>query len=225
MGIKILIPRCFSLKGNRIQSHHHGEGIIKLINYDGTVKIYNRPLHVSEIMGEFPKYMVCPSDSFYIGQKIPSLSEEDKLQLGQNYLLLPKHFFHSVFSFTFLLQCRSGCALLANKTASCQPFDIQKMPSGSLRIRVSEEFITQLIEQGKIKENDDDRPSLGKSIRVCNTPQLQKDYKQLVGRRQWKPKLDTIAERHGHKRKISIKRKKGPKKQGDRSKDLIFRRH
>ncbi|CAI9768794.1 unnamed protein product [Fraxinus pennsylvanica] len=233
-----MIPRCFPLIGNRIsckhfQSHHHGKGIIKLIKYDGTVKIYNRPLHVSEIVDEFPKYMVCPSDSFYIGQKISSLSEEDKLQLGQNYLLLPKHLFHSVFSFTFFLQCQSGCALLAKNAASnCRPFDIQKTPSGSLRIRVSEEFITQLIEQGKIKENDDQQPSLGKNIRVCNTPQLQKDYQQLVGQRQWKPKLDTISERH-HKKKISIKRKKkihshssqGSLKQGDRSKDLILRRH
>ncbi|KAL2543449.1 hypothetical protein Adt_04427 [Abeliophyllum distichum] len=216
MGIKILnfqiIPHCFPLMGFRhFQSHHHhhhhGKRIIKLIKYDGTVKIYNRPLHVSEITEEFPKYMVCPSDSFYIGQKIPSLSVDEKLRLGQNYLLLPKQFFHSVFSFTLFLQCQTGCASLTknvflNKAASCQPFDIQKTPSGSLRIRVSEQFITQLIEQGKDDQDQDQQ-----NIRVCTTPQLQKDYQQLVGQRQWKPKLDTISERH-HKKKISIKTKK-----------------
>ncbi|KAL2559988.1 hypothetical protein Fot_04727 [Forsythia ovata] len=154
--------------------------------------------------------MVCPSDSFYIGQKIPSLSDDEKLQLGQNYLLLPKQLFHSTFSFTLFLQCQTGCASLAknallNKAANCQPFDIQKTPSGSLRIRVSEQFITLLIEQGKDIDQDQDQDQ--QHIRVCTTPQLQKDYQQLVGQRQWKPKLDTISERH-HKKKISIKTKK-----------------
>ena len=45
--------------------------------------------------------------------------------------------------------------------------------------------------------------------RVCTTPQLQKQYAQLVGSRHWKPKLETIKEME--KRKISsfgMKRKK-----------------
>ena len=45
--------------------------------------------------------------------------------------------------------------------------------------------------------------------RVCTTPQLQKQYAQLMGSRHWKPKLETIKEME--KRKISsfgMKRKK-----------------
>lgn len=199
-----------------------GPSTIKLIKSDGIVKIYDRPILVSELMVEFPKHRVCRSDSFYIGQKIPALSEDDKLQLGHKYFLLPKHFFQSVLSFvtvasfaspqshavsSSLEMSRNSKTAFLKKAASCQPFDIQKTPSGCLRIRVSEEFIAQLImEEGKIKDEEGGaESSSGKpKSRVCTTPQLQKDYTQLVGSRQWKPKLETIKEKEKEKEKRKL---------------------
>ena len=242
MGIKFLnmqtIPWCFHLMSNPVSCMHlqpeepevsTGGGIIKLIKSDGIVRIYDRPIHVSELMMEFPKHRVCPSDSFYIGQKIPALSEDDELQLGHKYFLLPKHFFQSVLSFVTVasfassqshpspvsssLISRDSRTAFLKKAANCQPFDIQKTPSGCLRIRVSDEFIAQLMEEGKIKDETaaaETSSSSGKpKSRVCTTPQLQKDYTQLVGSRQWKPKLETIKEKE--KRKLSsfgMKRRK-----------------
>lgn len=237
MGIKFLnlqtIPWCFHLMSNPVSCMHlqpeapEGSGTIKLIKSDGIVKIYDRPIHVSELMLEFPKHRVCHSDSFYIGQKIPALSEDDELQLGHKYFLLPKHFFQSVLSFVTVasfassqshpspdsssLMSRGSKNAFLKKAASCQPFDIQKTPSGCLRIRVSDEFIAQLMEEGKIKDEDGAaETSSGKpKSRVCTTPQLQKDYTQLVGSRQWKPKLETIKETE--KKKLSsfgMKRRK-----------------
>nr|DAD41155.1 TPA_asm: hypothetical protein HUJ06_015478 [Nelumbo nucifera] len=54
---------------------------IKLIKSDGLVKIYLRHINVSDLILEFPKHLVCHSDSFYIGQKILALSENAKLQV------------------------------------------------------------------------------------------------------------------------------------------------
>ncbi|XWS44547.1 hypothetical protein CRYUN_Cryun15aG0055400 [Craigia yunnanensis] len=218
MGIKLLnlhtIPWCFHLLGNHISCLHLQPepplGTIKLINSDGLVKIYDRPIHVSELMMEFPKHMVCRSDSFYIGQKIPALSKDDKLQLGHKYILLPKQFFQTVLSFVTIASfanarspqsplgssSRESRNALLKKATACQPFHIQKSSSGSLRIRVSDEFIWQLMEECRMKEDIDENLS-----RVCTTPQLQKQYAQLVGSRHWKPKLETIKEIE--KRKIS----------------------
>ncbi|KAJ4828509.1 hypothetical protein Tsubulata_020340 [Turnera subulata] len=200
---------------------------IKLIKSDGLVKIYDRPIHVSELMLQFPKHLVCRSDSFYIGQKIPALSENDQLQLGHKYFLLPKHCFQSVLSFVTIASFASSCALqvqsssfrdsrkaLLKKAAAVQPFDIQKSASGCLRIRVSDEFISQLMEEGTIREgteeDEEEGSSSGKETsKVCTTAQLQKDYTMLVGPRMWKPKLETIKEKE--KRKLSsfgIKRRK-----------------
>ncbi|XP_022773817.1 uncharacterized protein LOC111316066 [Durio zibethinus] len=226
MGIKLLnrhtIPWCLHLLGHHISCLHlqpEPVGTVKVMNTDGLVKIYDRPIHVSELMTEFPKHMVCRSDSFYIGQKIPALSKDDKLQLGHNYFLLPKQFFQSVLSFVTIasfanarspqspLPCSSvqeSRNAMLKKASACQPFHIQKSSSGCLRIRVSDEFIWQLMEEGGMKEDVDESWS-----KVCTTPQLQKQYSQLVCSRHWKPKLETIKEME--KRKISsfgMKRKK-----------------
>lgn len=223
MGIKLLnlqtIPWCFQFVSNpisclQIQPDHVEPPIrtIKLVKSDGLVKIYDRPVHVSELMMEFPKHMVCRSDSFYIGQKIPPLSENDQLQLGHKYFLLPKHFFQTVLSFVTIASfasSRDSRNAFLKKAAACQPFDIQKTPSGCPRIRVSDEFLSQLMEEGNIKEENEKGLSKFKS-KVCTTPQLQKDYTQLIGlSRQWKPKLETIKETE--KRKLSafaMKRRK-----------------
>jgi hypothetical protein len=53
-----------------------------------------------------------PADSFYIGQNIPTLSEDELLQLGQKYFL-PKHFFQYVLSFVTIASFPSGCPHIA----------------------------------------------------------------------------------------------------------------
>ncbi|KVH88201.1 Protein of unknown function DUF4228 [Cynara cardunculus var. scolymus] len=167
--------------------------------------------------------MVCRSDSFYIGQKIPPLSQHDRLQPGHTYFLLPTRLFHSVLSFVTIASFANSCqhqdhmddsnanimkmkAAFLKKAAasSCSPFDIQKTSSGTLRIRVSEIFISQLMMDQPNKELIDLETDL-----LCTTPQLHKEYKQLVvgSRRGWKPKLEMIKETPppiGKKRKVKM---------------------
>ncbi|KAI3916936.1 hypothetical protein MKW98_014397 [Papaver atlanticum] len=207
-----------------------GTTTIKVIKSDGLVKIYHKPINASDLMTEFPKHLICHSDSFYIGQKIQALSEKDKLQLGHKYFLLPQHLFQSVLSFVTIASFATASsksssqvspltttpssvssansvltakvrknADVLNKVRSCQPFDIRKTASGSLQIRVSDEFISKLMESpSSVKEDDqknEDEDENRVKQRICNTPQLQKDYSQLVGcSKQWKPKLETISE-------------------------------
>lgn len=215
MGIRFLnlqmIPWCFHFMGNPT-SCSPPAGTIKLIKSNGLVKIYDRPIHVSELMVEFPKHLVCHSDSFYIGQKIPALSENDQLQFGHKYFLLPQDCFQSVLSFVTIASFTSSSLqpqplsarnAFLKKAPTCQPFDIQKSPNGCLRIRVLDEFISQLMEEGEVEESEEDESSgnCKPRSRVCTTPQLEKHYTQLVGSRRWIPKLETIEEQE--KRKLS----------------------
>ncbi|XP_022740433.1 uncharacterized protein LOC111292362 [Durio zibethinus] len=213
MGIKLLnlhtIPWCFHLLSNHISCFHLQPepplGDIKLIKSDGLVNIYGRPINVSELMTEFPNHMVCRSDSFYIGQKIPALSEDEQLQLGHKYFLLPRQFFQSVLSFVTIASFANASSLqssresknaLLKKAAACEPFHIDKSSSGCLRIRVSDEFIWQLMEEGRMKDHTEESWS-----RVCTTLALQKQYAQLVGSYHWKPKLETIKEMEKRRKK------------------------
>ncbi|XP_058103549.1 uncharacterized protein LOC131247127 [Magnolia sinica] len=201
---------------------------IKLIKSDGHVKIYDRPIAASELMLQFPKHLICHSDSFFIGQKIPALSATDHLKLGHKYFLLPTHFFQSVLSFVTIASIASSSSPIPpspsskkadfiKKAALCRPFDIHKTPSGMLQIRVSDEFISKLMEEGRIKgedeEGEEENSRTKPKGRVCTTPELEKDYIRLVGFRrskEWKPKLETIREKK-ERRKFSsfgIKRRK-----------------
>ncbi|KAG8365766.1 hypothetical protein BUALT_Bualt17G0006000 [Buddleja alternifolia] len=168
--------------------HGRSTSLIKLVKSDGGVETYDRPIKAWELMEEFPKHMVCRSDCFYIGQKTPALSQHDRLQPGHNYFLLPANFFQSDLSFATVLRCRSAFSGRSS-------FEVEKTPSGSLRIKVFEDVLFQ---QQQVEATTSEKSI----IRVCTTPQLRKDYEQLVGRQRmhhWKPKLDTIAEKKNKK--------------------------
>lgn len=169
---------CFGMRGWSVHLQEHRKAI-KLLKCDGEVRIYDRPIKAGEVMDEFPKHMVCRSDCFFIGQKIPALPQHHRLQPGHNYFLLPANAFQSNFTFSSFVRCSSKFGAAA--------FQIEKTPAGSLRIKLSDEY-------GQQQELD---AGMAKTL-IITTPQLRRDYEQLVvlmRRNQWKPKLDTIAEK------------------------------
>ncbi|KAL4360657.1 hypothetical protein GQ457_04G034080 [Hibiscus cannabinus] len=216
MGPKRTNPWWFRLMSNHFSCLHHRREpprrTLKVISCDGRVAVYDRPVHVSELMSQFPKHMICRSDSLYIGRKIPPLAMDDKLRLGHNYFLLPQKSFQSALSFVTVASfanARYSSPRSSNKKpAACQPFHVEKTESGCLRIRVSDEFIRELMEESETED--------GVISRVCTTPQLQKQYALLVGpsRRDWKPKLETINEKKKKKKRkilgFGLKRKRTP---------------
>ncbi|KAI4381315.1 hypothetical protein MLD38_007397 [Melastoma candidum] len=196
-----VIPSCFKLMANlpcdsclpASASSPAPVAAINLVTSDGRVKTYNRHVPVAELMAEFPKHLVCRSDAFYIGRKIPALSERDRLEPGHNYFLLASHFFQSDLTFldvASFVMSRSNCGGPAVRRG----FEVMRTPSGCVRIHVSDEFISHLVEEGKLSRDGEKGQ---KTTRLCSTPQLEKEYMQLVeGLRsgRWKPKLETIRE-------------------------------
>lgn len=206
--------------------------IIQLVQSDGTVQILHKPLRVAQIVEEFPEHLVCHSGSLYIGQKTPVLSPDDQLEMGNNYFLLPQHFFHSPLTLLSLASLISSppqnvpptptspllAPLRSIERASllCQPFEMQKSDvDGGLRIRLCPEFISKLMEDVRLSADDRGRSVDGDSAddecRLLNTPELQKDYARLVKCRAqcWRPKLESIKEnenRIGWNRFMKIKR-------------------
>ncbi|KAK1381644.1 hypothetical protein POM88_028388 [Heracleum sosnowskyi] len=218
--------------------------IIKVIKSDGTVIMYDRAVNVSALVLKFPNHKICNSESLYIGKKISALSEDDQLQLGHDYFLLPIHFFDSALSFVTVTSFASKISNIKTPSLSnCQLFEIQKTESGFLKIRVRQEFIFRLIEADEnrkkmmlveknitktpsnnntwVKEiyykidDDNEANSLLSNNNIsgplCTTPELWKEYKQLVlvkRSRPWKPKLKIIREAHGSETKSCSNRKR-----------------
>ncbi|CAN7093913.1 unnamed protein product [Brassica rapa subsp. narinosa] len=188
---------------------------IKLVRSDGSLEVYDRPVVVSELTRDFPKHKICRSDSLYIGQRTPVLSETDTLKLGLNYFLLPSDFFMNSLSFLTIAALKSSQNGVGSVRKSAgtqqqqQPFLIQKGGTGEkLRIRVSEEFMSELMMEGrKNREQEKEVEEEGEG-RVCTTVKLKKDYVQLVSLRKWKPKLETITEAKAMKATVEMKKKK-----------------
>lgn len=208
---------------------------IQLVRSDGSVQILDKPLCAGQIMQGFPQHLVCRSDSFYIGQKTPALSPNGQLKLGNRYFILPDHFFQSPLSLVSLASLISplppppqiGSAKptarvspslrsIGRAAVLFQPFEIQNSGGGGIRIRIHPEFISKLMENrrlsvGEIGHSVSTADSADSRRGLCNTPELQKDYAQLVKSRSqcWRPKLESIGENEkkvGHKIIKKIKR-------------------
>lgn len=204
MGLKSLslqmLPWCFHMVTG--QDPHHANSTrsepIRLVGSDGRVIVYHRPVSAAELMKEHPCHLICRSDSFFIGQKVPALSAGERLQPGQSYFILPTQFFHSVLSFVSL-----ASSLLVSNTAqnngkkmpALRPFNIQKTAAGALQIRVCDEFLID-----KVKEEEAERRG-----RVCSSAELEKEYKELCSKvHKWRPRLDVVME--------GVERRKGGEK-------------
>ncbi|RID71986.1 hypothetical protein BRARA_C03896 [Brassica rapa] len=138
---------------NRGEGGNHRR--IKLVRSDGSLEVYDRSVVVSELTRDLPKHKIYRSDSLYIGQRTPVLSETDTLKLGLNYFLLLSDFFMNSLSFLTIAALKSSQngVVLVRKSAGTQqqqPFLIHKGGTGDkLRIRVSEEFMSELMMEGR----------------------------------------------------------------------------
>ncbi|KFK44688.1 hypothetical protein AALP_AA1G290600 [Arabis alpina] len=220
---------CVHPKLNRSSSNDKQQRS-KLIRSDGTIEVYNHPIMVSELTKDFPKHKICRSDLLYIGQKTPVLSETDTLKLGLNYFLLPSDFFKNDLTFLTIASMKANGVKKSVVTTTKQPFLIQKgeKTGERLRIRVSEDFMSELMIEGR-EEEEEDGEGEGEGEgegRVCNTVKLKKDYVQLVGLRKWKPKLETITETKAmvEKRKKKKRKRFSVMKKKNQTTDLVSKR-
>ncbi|RRT75738.1 hypothetical protein B296_00002958 [Ensete ventricosum] len=173
-----------------------GKPSVRLVGPDGHIKLYHCRVSAAELMDSHPVHLLCRSDAFVIGQRLPALSPDDRLLPGHTYFLLPSHFFHSALSFASLASCFGAFKQRGGSGAPLpRPIEIQKTAAGRLQVRVSEEYLDCLRRSAAEGEAPDRR-----GRRVCTTEELAKDYKQLVGCRSWKPKLETIKEAERRRR-------------------------
>lgn len=201
---KSLIVSCFPIIRRRQAM------VITLVFFEhGSIKtLCGSKKHVAgEIMFEFPDQIVSHADSFFIGRPIPALAMEDYLIPGQTYFVLPIERFAyrilttsclSIFN-SNLENVRSNNNPPMNFTApsSPPPFEYSQGPNGKILIKVCPAFIISLICKNRNNSNKEEAMiDCGESSEICNSPELKKQYDQLVGTREhiWSPKLQTISE-------------------------------
>ncbi|GLJ46100.1 hypothetical protein SUGI_0970970 [Cryptomeria japonica] len=211
-----------SVEKQKIQLVHSDGSVekqkIQLIHSDGSVEIVDESINAGKIMESFPQHMLCSSDSFYIGQKIPALPHNEKLKMGHMYFLLPRQSFQSVLSLVSLptlispIFKASSFPTVRKQGTFVKPFEIEKVAGGP-RMKICAEFILMLLEEGKLraqeqanfirqkkesKSHEEEKVEVGVTDgRLCNSSDLQMEYALLVKPRKqgWKPRLETIQEK------------------------------
>ncbi|KAL2941969.1 hypothetical protein RDABS01_030319 [Bienertia sinuspersici] len=168
-------------------------------------------------MFEFPDCVVCHADSFILGRPIPVLAIHDHLVAGHTYFIIPLDRLPrggpplSASSLQSLSSPSNPGNIISNNNSTSNnncnlfsggsenngnksPFEYIKDKDGRvLMIKVVPEFIARII-----SPNNNDSPSNnnGGNNLICTTPELQKQYQQLVRAKDqgWSPRLETISE-------------------------------
>ncbi|KAG2244804.1 hypothetical protein Bca4012_024326 [Brassica carinata] len=206
---KSLINSCIPILRRR-------QAIVTLVFFEhgSTKTLCDSKKHVAgEIMFEFPDQIVCHADSFFIGRPVPALAMDDYLLPGQTYFVLPIERFAyrilttsclSIFNSNLDENVRSTNTPELSFTApsSPPPFEYSKGLNGKILIKVSPVFIMSLICKNRKISTEEAVIDCGESSEICNSPELKKQYDQLVGTREhiWSPKLQTISE---HENRVS----------------------
>lgn len=61
----------------------------KIIHLDGRLQEFREPIEAKHILSQNPDCYLCSSESMFIGSQVPHLGEEEQLQPGQIYFLMP----------------------------------------------------------------------------------------------------------------------------------------
>ncbi|KAK1316762.1 hypothetical protein QJS10_CPA05g00795 [Acorus calamus] len=114
--------------------------------------------------------------------------------MGQTYFVLPAdRFALNVLSVASLSSLSSSVV----DFGSCRTFEYVKVSDGGgeTLIRVLPEFLMRVISGEKSGSSSSSGGGGSGSVVLCSTPELRKQYVQLVGSRERRrPKLETIAE-------------------------------
>ncbi|KAL4578603.1 hypothetical protein LXL04_014729 [Taraxacum kok-saghyz] len=168
---------------------------VKVIYWEGNTRTLTGKRRLAgELMFEFPDSMVCDAESFFIGHPVPALSIDDQLRSGQTYFVLPLDIFSSktLSASSISAFVSSNPKRTAINIKEC-PFEYIRGSNGRILIKVSPEFMTKILTR-----RDQESESEGGSGNgfLCSTPELKKQYEQLVGSKDqtWSPRLETISE-------------------------------
>ncbi|OAY33883.1 uncharacterized protein LOC110629303 [Manihot esculenta] len=74
---------------NSIKHHSPSQSTIKVVRCDGKLQELKQPIKASYIKTQNPNFFLCSSESMIVGMCVPEISDDEELQLGQIYFLLP----------------------------------------------------------------------------------------------------------------------------------------
>lgn len=125
----------------------------QIVHIDGRLQEFRQPTKASHVLSQNPNCFLCNSESMYIDCHVPQVPEDEELQLGQIYFLMPLSKSHARLSLQELcvLASKASVALaqsdmgyMSEKTLPYPNRNVPKLLAGGHRrfnIRIGFEIV------------------------------------------------------------------------------------
>lgn len=202
--------------------HAPSKHVVKLVHCNGLVEEFCRLVRVGELIVNYPHHFICHSDDLRLmcgGSGVPpSLSEDDDMELGQIYFLLPREVLESALTQADIaaLLSKAEVARKASYKGSHLPASLPPRPAAVVDMvmhmayvhegtsphvtSVSREFVERVLAETRLQllqQSNTSNTILSKQ-QLCNNPELQSAFTTHIlaksCSRLWRPPLETIEE-------------------------------
>lgn len=196
--------------------HAPSKHVVKLVHSNGLVEEFYRAVRVGELTVDFPHHFICHSDDLSLMCDVsgvpPSLSEDDDMELGQIYFLLPRYVMESPLTPAdiSILISKAAVARKASYKGSQLRTPLPPLPAADhdiavaekhtapLTTSVSSEFVQRVLAETRLQLQKSSSSDTVLSKQLSNNPELQTAFtKHILAKscaRLWRPPLETIEE-------------------------------
>lgn len=163
----------------------------KLILMDGNIQEFSEEVRSQEILREYEGHIICNSDGLYVGQNISQvLGDDDRLQMGQLYFLLPQR------KLQFVLTDSDMASLLfkSNTALSSHKKKATKKPKFSFGFGKAQVKVQPMFDIHSQHDECGEEYHYSPVCCVSVRPNIPISNPRGRGRTQWQSKLETIVE-------------------------------
>lgn len=173
--------------------------VLKIVHCNGLVDEFYMPVRVGELIVDYPDHFICHSSDLNILQNVPPLPDDEEMEVGQVYFLLPRTSVECPLTDADVATLLSKAAI--TRKASYKDFDFKERPTlrtskpqlemrqiaETTQVTVSREFVLRLLEETRLKMQNMSFPSkvYGSELH------MQTPASTFTA---WRPKLATIEE-------------------------------
>lgn len=104
----------------------HSQSTVKIVHTDGSLQEFKQPIKANLVLSQNPNCFLCNSESMYVNSHLPHVADDEELQLGQIYFLVPLSKSHALLS----LQELCSFAIKASSALAHQTPDIHPQKYG-----------------------------------------------------------------------------------------------